>query len=53
MFDNDEAGQKFTEFFKRYVSKRILVLEVKIPNGKKDINDLTRDEFYNALKNAK
>ena len=53
MFDNDEAGQKFTEFFKRHVSKRILVLEVKIPNGKKDINDLTRDEFYNALKNAK
>lgn len=53
MFDNDEAGQKFTEFLKKRISKRILIIEVKIPQGKKDINDLTKVEFLTAINNAK
>lgn len=53
MFDNDDAGKSFTEFLKSRLNKRILIVEVKIPQGKKDINDLTKDEFINAIKNAK
>ena len=53
MFDNDSAGKKFTEFLKTRLDKRILVVEVRIPQGKKDINDLTKEEFINAIENAK
>jgi DNA primase len=52
MFDNDEGGRKFTEFLKKHIDKKILTTVVKIPNGKKDINDLTKDEFDLAIKNA-
>lgn len=50
MFDNDEAGRSFTEKLKRKISKRILLIEVQIPANKKDINDLSFDEFREALK---
>ena len=53
MFDNDDAGRKFTRFLKSRLDKRILVVEVKLPDGKKDINDLSLEEFQNILKNAK
>lgn len=53
MFDNDDAGKKFTEFLKARLNKRILLIEVKIPFGKKDINDLSKDEFITAIKNAR
>ena len=53
MFDNDEAGRKFTRTLKNRLDKRILVVEVKLPDGKKDINDLDLEEFQNILKNAK
>ena len=53
MFDNDDAGRKFTEFLKQRLNKRILIIEVKIPQGKKDINDLTKDEFIKAITSAK
>lgn len=50
MFDNDEAGRKFTETVKKYLKKHILYTVVKIPDRKKDINDLTYDEFWSCLK---
>ena len=53
MFDNDDAGKNFTEFLKSKLDRRILTIEVKIPQNKKDINDLTKDEFITAIKNAK
>ena len=53
MFDNDEAGRKFTRTLKNRLDKRILVVEVKLPDGKKDINDLEFEEFENILKIAK
>lgn len=52
MFDNDAAGRRFTEFIKNNIDKRIMTTTVLVPNGKKDINDLTRDEFELAIKNA-
>lgn len=51
MFDNDEAGRKFTEFVKAKISKRIFITEAKIPAGYKDINDLDYITFWNILKN--
>ena len=53
MFDNDDAGRKFTRLIKSKLDKRILVVEVKLPEGKKDINDLSFEEFQNILKTAK
>ena len=53
MFDNDEHGKKFTRFLKNKLDKRILVVDVKFPEGKKDINDLSLEEFQNILKSAK
>ena len=52
MFDNDEAGRKFTKFLQENLDKRIITTVVTVPQGKKDINDLTRDEFYKAIENA-
>lgn len=53
MFDNDDAGEKFTRVLKAKLSKRILIKEVKIPNGKKDIGELSKEEFLSAIKNCK
>lgn len=52
MFDNDAAGREFTNLLKKQISKRIITKLVKIPNGKKDINDLTKSEFTECLKSA-
>lgn len=53
MFDNDEAGQRFTTKLINNLRKDILIINVKIkiPN-KKDINDLTIDEFYDCVESA-
>jgi len=53
MFDNDEAGQKFTAYAKAHLNKRILIDVVKIPNGKKDINDLSPEEITELIKQYK
>lgn len=45
MFDNDEAGSNFTRRIKNLVNKDILLLYAHLPEGKKDINDLTKEEF--------
>ena len=53
MFDNDEWGKKFTERFKKYIRKDVLTYEMKLPPGKKDINDLSKEEFENCLKDIR
>lgn len=53
MFDNDEAGEKFFNTLKRKLTKRIILVQVKIPNGKKDINDLSYEEFVTLLEKYK
>ena len=52
MFDNDAAGRSFTETLKKKLTKRIIIIEPKFPDGKKDINDLTKEELLNAIKSA-
>jgi len=51
-FDNDEAGRRFTETLKRKLTKRIIIVDVKIPEGKKDINDLSKEEFTRIIQEA-
>lgn len=50
MFDNDDWGRKFTETVNRKLKKDIIVINVTIPyKGKKDINDLTKEEFCRCI----
>ena len=49
MFDNDEAGEKFANKFNRYIRKDVLTYRMIFPKGKKDINDLTKEEFDTCL----
>lgn len=44
-FDNDEWGKRFTEKLKKRFRRDVLVYELHLPEGKKDINDLSREEF--------
>jgi len=50
MFDNDEAGRKFTEIINKKLTKRIIVVNIQIPSPYKDINDLSYDKFWEILK---
>lgn len=45
MFDNDQAGRSFTNILKTKLNKRIIVIDVRIPNPYKDINDMSREDF--------
>ena len=53
MFDNDSAGRRFTEILKNKISKRIIINEIQLPAGKKDVNELSKEEFQNLFKNYK
>ena len=44
--DNDEAGYKARQRIKANIPNKIIT-EYKFPQGKKDINELTMEEFYN------
>ena len=44
--DNDEAGQKARKRLRTYIKNK-LITEYVLPEGKKDINDLTLEEFTN------
>lgn len=46
--DNDEAGKKARIRLKNAIHNQIIT-EIKIPNGKKDINDCTYEEIENFL----
>lgn len=53
MFDNDHWGQVFLETLKRKLTKRIIIVETKFPANRKDINDLSKEEFQKVLENAR
>ena len=52
-FDNDAAGRSFLETLKRKLTKRIIVIETKFPIGRKDVNDLSKEELQKIIKNAR
>ena len=51
-FDNDEAGRIFTRILKTRLRSGIVVREVQLPKGRKDLNELTREEFNACLQKA-
>lgn len=50
-FDNDEAGDSFTHRFNSLIREDILVYRLEWDKSKKDLNDLSKEEFWDALKN--
>ena len=52
-FDNDAAGRSFLETLKRKLTKRIIIIETKFPTWRKDLNDLTKEELQEIIKNAR
>jgi len=52
MFDNDNAGRSFNEKAHKYLSKRLFIIDVNIV-GKKDIGELSYDEFWKFINIAK
>ncbi len=50
-FDNDAAGRKFNAFLKKYLSPRILTVDIRLPANRKDVNDLTIEEWRDLIKN--
>lgn len=49
MYDNDDAGRKGAERFKKLIRKDVFVTDILMPKNK-DIADCTKDEFWNILK---
>lgn len=47
--DNDSSGRKFVNMLQRQMDKRILLIDVQLPAGKKDINELSPDELRSLL----
>lgn len=53
MFDNDAAGNRFKNTLLKSIKKDILIIPVDIKiDNKKDINDLSKDEFYKCIYDA-
>lgn len=46
--DNDAAGQQARERLRKVIKNKI-VTEVKLPEGRKDINDCTLEELKNLI----
>lgn len=54
MFDNDKSGKMFYQKLKKGIRKDILLIYVPILIlGKKDVNDLSEDEFWRCIEEAK
>lgn len=51
-FDNDEAGKRFNRTLRRTLGSHILLVDVQLPTGKKDLNDLTKEEFDLMMQQA-
>ena len=51
--DNDYAGRRMANVIKSGLDPRIIVKEVQWPYGKKDPNELSYEEFNNAMIKAK
>lgn len=45
LFDNDSGGHKMHCKLKESLSKEILLIRPKFPLGRKDVNDMTKEEF--------
>lgn len=45
--DNDTAGLKFKEQLKEVFKNKKKLYEFEFPQGKKDVNDMTKEEIYN------
>lgn len=52
IFDNDMSGERFTNILNKYIKKDILVINVKLPKGYKDVNDTTYDIFWETIKKS-
>lgn len=50
MFDNDNAGRKASKEFQNNIRKDVFIINVDLPSNRKDINDLSREEFENTLR---
>lgn len=44
-FDNDQAGQEFNKTIKKFLNPRILTVDVEIPAGCKDVNDIAPENW--------
>lgn len=51
-FDNDYYGRLFTKYLRDHLDGSIVVIEVKFPPGKKDINELSKEEFIKSIQEA-
>lgn len=51
LFDGDEAGRHGAERFIKNINKDIIVNDIRVPKNK-DVNDLTKEEFLELIKNS-
>lgn len=51
--DNDSAGRRMANTIKAGLDPRIIIKFVDWPNGKKDPNELTAEEFHQTMEKAK
>lgn len=51
LFDGDEAGRRGAERFIKNINKDIIVNDIRVPKNK-DVNDLTKEEFLELIKNS-
>ena len=49
MYDNDSAGRKGANRFKKLIKKSVFVTDIIMPKNK-DVADCTKEEFWNILK---
>lgn len=49
MYDNDDAGRKGAERFKKLIRNDVFVTDIIMPKNK-DVADCTKEEFWNILK---
>ena len=48
-FDNDSAGRRFTAYTKNKLDKSTLITEIALPISKKDVNELTDEEWQELI----
>jgi DNA primase len=51
--DKDSAGRRMANTIKAGLDSRIIIKYVEWPNGKKDANELSADEFHKTMEKAK
>lgn len=48
-FDNDFYGEQFREKLKKKLGNHIILVDVYMPNGRKDVNDLSESEWQDLI----